>query len=198
MEILEKLFDSKHRVKLLRLFLFNLEKAFDRTEIIRRSKVVSSALRRELALLSAVGIIKQKKVVTVGKSGRRKVVQGWELNPDFPLTQSLRSLLNTDFLRRKTNIVKRFRNCGRIKLLVVSGVFIDDEDRRLDLLLVGDHLKKNIIEKNVRSIEAEVGRELNYATLETDEFLYRVGTSDRFIRDVFDYPHERMIDKLTF
>jgi hypothetical protein len=59
-------------------------------------------------------------------------------------------------------------------------------------------LKKNIIEKNIRSIEADVGRELNYATLETEDFLYRAGTSDRFIRDVFDYPHERMIDKLTF
>ena len=134
----------------------------------------------------------------MGKSGRRKSVPAWELNPTFPLIQSLRSLLNTDFLRRKTDIVKRFRNCGRLKLLVVSGIFIDDEDRRLDILLVGDRLKKNIIEKNVRAIEAEVGRELNYATLETDEFLYRAGTSDRFIRDVFDYPHERIVDKLTF
>ncbi len=198
MEILEKLFDSKHRVKLLRLFLFNPEVAFDRVEIIRRSKVLSSALRRELSLLSGVGIIKLKKVQLVSKSERRKSVQGWELNPTFPLIQSLRGLLNTDFLRRKTDIVKRFRNCGRVKLLVVSGIFINDEDRRLDILLVGDNLKKNIIEKNVRAIEAEVGRELNYATLDTEDFLYRAGTSDRFIRDVFDYPHERMIDKLTF
>ena len=198
MEILEKLFDSKHRVKLLRLFLFNPETAFDRLEIIRRSKIMSLALRRELALLAGIGIIRSKKISTIGRRGRKKNVQGWELDSSFPLIQNLKSLLNTDFLRRKTDIVRRFRHCGRLKLLVVSGIFIDDEDRRLDILLVGDHLKKNIIEKSVRAIEAEVGRELNYALLETDDFLYRVGTSDRFIRDVFDYPHEKMVDKLTF
>ncbi|OHA58986.1 MAG: hypothetical protein A2571_01255 [Candidatus Vogelbacteria bacterium RIFOXYD1_FULL_44_32] len=197
MEILEKLFDSKHRVKLLRLFLFNPEVVFDRVEILKRSKVPALAIRRELALLVGVGLIKQKRA-TVVRNGRRKTVQGWELDPSFPLSQNLRSLLNTDFLRRKTDIIKRFRNCGRVKLLVVSGVFLNEDDQRLDILLVGDHLKKVIIEKNVRSIEAEVGRELNYAMLETEDFLYRVGTSDRFVRDIFDYPHERMIDKLTF
>ncbi|MDQ5957893.1 MAG: hypothetical protein QG665_225 [Patescibacteria group bacterium] len=197
MEILEKLFDSKHRVKLLRLFLFNPEIVFDRIEIVKRSKVPSAAIRHELTILLSVGLIKPKKTSVV-RNSHKKTVQGWELDSSFPLSQNLRTLLNTDFLRRKTDIVKRFKNCGRIKLLVVSGVFLDEDDRRLDILLVGDHLKKGIIEKTVRSIEADVGRELNYAVLETDDFLYRAGTSDRFIRDIFDYPHERMVDKLTF
>ncbi len=197
MEILEKLFDSKHRVKLLRLFLFNPEVIFDRVEVVKRSKVPTAAIRREISLLLGVGLLKQKRT-TVLRNGRRKTVQGWELDPSFPLSQNLRTLLNTDFLRRKTDIVKRFRNCGRVKLLVVSGIFLDEDDRRLDILLVGDHLKKGVIEKTVRSIEAEVGKELNYAMLETEDFLYRAGTSDRFIRDIFDYPHEKMVDKLTF
>ena len=59
-------------------------------------------------------------------------------------------------------------------------------------------LKKNNIDNIIKTIEADVGREITYAILDSDEFLYRNGTSDKFIRDIFDYPHERIIDKLIF
>ncbi|OHA59323.1 MAG: hypothetical protein A2589_03405 [Candidatus Vogelbacteria bacterium RIFOXYD1_FULL_46_19] len=197
MEILEKLFGSKHRVKLMRLFIFNPEKFFERKDIAKRSKVPAAPLRRELNLLISIDFIKSRKV-SVQKGKRRSSVMVWELNQTFPLLQILRQLLNADFLRRKTNITKRFKNCGRVKLLVVSGIFIDDDERRLDLLIVGENLKRPIIEKTIKTIEADVGRELTYAVLETEDFLYRAGTSDRFIRDIFDYPHEKVVDKLVF
>jgi len=197
MEILEKLFGSKHRVKLMRLFIFNPEKFFERKDIAKQSKVPAAPLRRELNLLISIDFIKSRKV-SVQKGKRRSSVMVWELNQTFPLLQILRQLLNADFLRRKTNITKRFKNCGRVKLLVVSGIFIDDDERRLDLLIVGENLKRPIIEKTIKTIEADVGRELTYAVLETEDFLYRAGTSDRFIRDIFDYPHEKVVDKLVF
>ncbi len=196
MDILEKLFDNSARVKLLRLFLFNPGVAFGRNDILTKSKVSRQKLATELNLLKKVGLVKQRKVKAKGDFGKPGVI-GFELDARFPLTHSLRNLLNQDFLRRRADITKRFKNCGRLKLIVVSGIFLDDEDSRIDLFVVGDKLKKRVIDNIVKTIEADIGREMTYAALETDDFTYRLNSSDKFIRDVFDYPHERLLDKIS-
>ena len=108
----------------------------------------------------------------------------------------LRGILKNDLSARKKELLKQFAGCGRISLLIISGVFIEDNDSRADLLIVGDNLKKKAIEKVVRSLEAEIGKELAYAILDTGDFNYRLNACDKFVRDVLDYPHERLIDRL--
>lgn len=195
MDILEKLFGNPNRVKLLRLFLFNPGVAFGRPDISTRSKIPRHKLATELNLLKKIKLIRERKIRAKGDVGKPGQV-GFELSSDFPLTNSLRTLLNNDFLRKKTNITKRFRNCGRIKLMVVSGMFLDNEDSRIDLFIVGDKLKKKTIDSIIKTIEADIGRELVYSMMETGDFVYRLNSSDKFIRDIFDYPHERIVDKI--
>ena len=96
----------------------------------------------------------------------------------------------------KVEITDRFSAAGKIRLLLVAGIFIQDNDSRADLVLVGDRLKRGAIERAVKSMEAEIGRELNYAVFETSDFLYRMEAYDKFIRDLLDYPHEKIINKL--
>jgi hypothetical protein len=86
---------------------------------------------------------------------------------------------------------------GRIKLIIVSGVFLGRNDSRADLLIVGDSLRTGKIEALLRKIEADIGRELVYALYENDEFGYRLSAYDKFIRDVLDYPHEKLVNKLN-
>ena len=52
-----------------------------------------------------------------------------------------------------------------MKLILVSGVFIKSADSRVDLLIVGDKMRRSKIEKEVRRLEAEIGVELVYALL---------------------------------
>ncbi|MFW5853652.1 MAG: hypothetical protein ACOCU8_03480 [Patescibacteria group bacterium] len=188
MDILSKLFGSGPRVRMVRLFLFNPEVIFEKDEIRRRAKVTPVQLRKELKILADIGMIKTKSGKDKGKV--------WMLNPNWLLIGQMRALLKADFLRRKQEFVRRFRNCGKINLLIVSGVFIEDEDRRVDLLVVGDRLKKPVIDNIIKGVEADLGRELNYSILETGDFEYRMNTSDKFVRDVLDYPHEKIINKL--
>ncbi|MEX0918802.1 MAG: hypothetical protein WDZ85_02430, partial [Candidatus Paceibacterota bacterium] len=195
MDILEKLFGSANRVKLLRLFLFNPGIAFGRPDIAKRSKVQRSKLATELALFKKIKLVRQRKIRLKDDFGRSGT-DGFELNQDFPLTHSLRTLLNNDFLRKKLDIAKRFRHCGRFKLLILAGVFLENPDSRIDLFIVGDRLKKKNIEGIIKTIEADIGRELAYALLETEDFMYRFNSSDKFIRDFFVYPHERFFDKI--
>jgi hypothetical protein len=82
-------------------------------------------------------------------------------------------------------------------MVIVSGVFIQDSDSRVDLLVVGDNLKSSAIERVVRTMEAEIGKELVFASFETADFHYRLGMYDKLIRDILDYPHQKLLDKLN-
>ncbi len=188
MDILGKLFGSPDKVKVMRLFILNPEQTFATKEVTKRSKINSAVSRRELSLLSQIGLIKK---VAGKKAGH------WQLSPVFPFLSYLKGLLQIDLLTRQREITDRFANCGKIKLLVIAGLFIETGDSRADLLLVGDRLKRGAIERAIKSMEAEVGRELVYAVFETADFLYRLNAYDKFIRDILDYPHERIIDRLA-
>lgn len=208
MKILGKLFGSPAMVKLLRLFIFNPENVFTNKEIANRAKITIDTLRLELSIMKQFGFIKKKiayRQITKSKSkksakGRlvivRKKVSGWTLDEKFPYIESLRSFLITATPIRNKDIPKRLNSAGAIKLIIVSGVFIQNWDSRLDILIAGNNIKKSQLETAIKSIESELGKELRYAVFDTQEFKYRMGIYDRLIRDVFDYPHEIILDKI--
>lgn len=203
MDILAKLFGSASRVKLMRLFLMNPEDVFDKIEMSRRSKVAGATLAKEIRILEDVGLIKQRVVIKMkqkksGKSGvlEKQKVTGFGMDSTFPYLAALRSLV-TEIALGKEDVSARFRNCGQLKLIIVAGIFIDETDSRVDVLLVGDKMKKPIIEGVLRRLEAELGKELTYGMMETSEFEYRFGIYDKFIRDIIDYPHLVVLNKMN-
>jgi len=212
MDILGKLFSSTPLVKIMRLFMLNPETPFENKDIILRSKVSASALRTEISLLSGIKFIKKrsfsKEIAPKTKKGKvnpksriarvkKKKVSGWVLNPEFPHLYALRLLLlSADSVKSKKEIIKKLRGTGTIKLVVLSGIFLREEGSRIDMLVVGDRLSKANIERALKHIESEVGKELRYAAMDTKEFQYRLGMYDKFVRDILDYPHETILDKI--
>jgi len=65
------------------------------------------------------------------------------------------------------------------------------------LTIVGDRLDKKMIDIEVKKIESEIGKELRYAVFDTEEFMYRLKMYDKLIRDLLDYPHTKIINKLS-
>ncbi len=202
MEILGKIFNSPARVKLMRLFLQNREQCFESTDISGRSKVSSGTVRRELSLLAAASFIKRRSFIktSVIKRGKKTVIkkkrtQGWCLNLSFQYLNALSTLLTDAESVHADDLAKQLRPHGKLKLVLAAGVFTQNPDSRLDLLVVGDHLKRPAIERTIRSLEAEIGKELAYAVFETDEFLYRANMYDKLVRDIVDFPHEKVIDQ---
>ena len=177
MEILGKILGSPARVKIMRLFLLNSKNGFSRKDIIKRSRVNPSVVSREIKLLASIDFIKRHKTT-------------WFFNPLFKYAGELdRLLISSDTLDIKT-IADSFKKVGRVKLLLVSGVFIKNKDTRVDLLIVGDRMKRSKIEEEVRKLEAEIGTELVYAVFDTKEFIYRLDMYDKLVRDILDFPHE--------
>jgi len=203
--ILEKLFSSSARVKIIRLFLLNPETLFGFREISRRAKVSSRSLRREILVLKKINFIAQKEEkidelikLKNGKiKNRKKKIQGLRLNSLFPFLQPLKNLVVTAAPLDKEKLIKKLNSIGRMKLIILSGVFTQSEDSKVDLLLAGDSIRRSALERLLKRIEAETGKEITYAAFSTNEFLYRFGMYDRFVRDVLDYPHEKILNKLN-
>jgi hypothetical protein len=189
---LEILFGSPYRVKIIRLFLFNTTTYFTLADVQKRSQVPVRVVKREIKLLKDAHFLHEKKI----KEGK-KIQKEWGLNEDFHLKDALTNLLESDAALMKRSLFGRLKSVGRIKLIIVSGVFLGRNDSRADLLIVGDSLRTGKIEALLRKIEADIGRELVYALYENDEFGYRLSAYDKFIRDVLDYPHEKLVNKLN-
>ncbi len=206
MEVLPKLFGSRERVKLLKLFLYNQDLFFSLVDIHKRTKFRTALAKRELELFEEIGFVSSKKLIatpTGTANGKKKTtkpknpIKGkvWQLSQDFFYLEHLRAMFNADFLASHDELAERFKNCGKIKLVVLSGMFMQEGSARADLLIVGDDLRRNVIEGIISTIESELGRELVYAILDTRDYDYRLRTSDHFVRDIMDYPHRRLIDK---
>jgi len=181
MEILGKILGSQARVKIMRLFLLNREKSFNTKDIEKRSRVVKHLLNKELRLLASIGFI-------------RKRNDQWHFNNDFKYTNEIEDLLINFNSINKGIILETFKKVGKIKLLIVSGIFIKDKDSRVDLLIVGDHVRKAKFEEGIRKLEAEIGTELVYASFDTKEFNYRFNMYDKLVRDILDFPHEVILE----
>lgn len=194
METLAKLFGGQARVKIMRLFLLNGNNAFDIEEITTRSRVTKANARRELNALSAMGFIKHKIIIKDGSRGSKKKVTGFYLNQMFQYIDAIRDLLVDPNLLVEDGLSQRFKQIGKVKLMVVSGVFIGDSESRVDMLIVGDKLKKNILQQAVKGLEAEIGKELNYVVFDAEEFKYRLDMYDKLVCDVLDLPHLKLID----
>lgn len=201
--ILGKLLGGVARVKVMRLFLLNGVQGFELADIAERCRISVSVARGIVSGLTSVELVRRKtfsKEIANKRTGkiRHRRVQGWVLNPEFPYIPELRQLLvEGDFFRHE-DIAKRFRPAGRIHLLVLSGIFMQHAGNRLDILVVGDNLRRAAIQKTIAVLESELGRELSYAIFDTKDFNYRVSMYDKLIRDVFDYPHERLIASKDF
>ena len=203
METLTALFGNQTKVKLLRQFLFNPTTPFLPKELAHRTACAPTVVRKELGVLTRAGIIKRKQVLKsietrIGDkiSFKKLRGEGYVLDDKFPYLDPLKNLLTVASLPLDDSLAKRFTNAGRIKLLIAAGIFIQQWDARVDLLIVGDELNMTKIEGVIKTIEAEIGKEIAYSAFETADFEYRLGIHDRLVKDILDYPHITLLDRL--
>ncbi len=191
------LFGSQARVKLLRFFLFNPSKEFTFDEISRRAKLVRRTARTEMNALERAEVIKKKQIIAENsRTGRKQKMQGYALNKNFPELQALQTFLfETAPINGKT-VMKHLRKAGPVDFVAVAGIFVREFDQRLDLMLATKKLIDTKIENAIRSLEAELGVEIRYSAMASEDLKYRVGMYDKLTRDVFDYPHQILADRI--
>ncbi len=209
-QTLEKLFESIPKVKILRLFMRNTEYEFTFTELVTRSQVRARQAKAELKKLLRLGIV-ENKMSRIQSEIRRKsrprkklpeIIQKTKkarvfyANRDFPLLEELRNLVTRASVASRKKLHHQIKGLGKVKLAVLAGIFINNDRSRTDLLLVGDGIKRGKLDNFLSRVESELGRPLQYTVMDTHEFKYRLDMYDRFLRDIIEYPHEKLINKL--
>ena len=191
------LFGSAARVKLLRFFLFNPSKEFLFDDISRRAKLVRRTARTEISALEKAGVIKQKTIYieVEGKAKKMKAI-GYILNKDFQELQALQTFLFETAPIDDKNLLKHLRTSGSLDFVGIGGVFVRDFEQRLDVIISMKKFDQAKVEKAIRSLEAEVGMEIRFAAMSSEDLMYRVGMYDKLTRDFFDYDHQVLVDKI--
>lgn len=187
MESFAKIFGSNARLKTLRLFVFNQHIAFTPAEVAQRTKLSKDAVRSELIDLLAAGLVRKK--------GKKHLVQ-YQTNLRFEQLEALNTFIRDTTNVHSRDIIAVLKRAGMLRLVALSGLFTGVLESQIDLLVVGDLLEERVLVNAVHSLEAELGREIRYAAFTTADFQYRFGVYDRLLRDVFDYPHRLLIDKI--
>jgi hypothetical protein len=208
---LEQLFESRAKIRVLRLFLMNPDKAFTAEEAKKYTELPGRQFKTELGKLMKIGLVETRidrdfiEIPRKSKGDRKKMLKPkikalkkrvFFVNKNFILYPELKNLIFKMAPDGRGALISKIRRLGDIKLALISGVFTATNAARADLVLVGDKLKREKVSKFFRNLQSEVGKELNYAVFTTQEFTYRFNMQDRFIRDVLDLPHEKLINKL--
>lgn len=199
--MVEQLFGSKTRVKLLQLFYSNPNRSFYVREITRKIDEQINSVRRELANLLSAGII---------SSDTTNNRLYYEVNQKYEHYDAFRSIFGGVQLiaapaAEKTKKAKtatnsgvaghdEFKTLGKVDLALFTGWFTRDESAGIDFLLVGD-VNQHALEKYIADLEQKEGRDVRYTVLTLDEFNYRRQIKDRFVANIIDAKKQVLVDK---
>jgi hypothetical protein len=197
-DFLTRFVGSPSMVKILRLVIFNPDECFTIDEIASRSQVTKPVARKEINFFEKLGVVKKGLCPMKDDQGAmpNKRVPGYQVNEMFEYLRPLKAFIRDTSPVQHSGITEKLRGAGKLKVVIASGTFVDDATSRVDLLVVADGLNERKLQTALRGIEAEIGRELRYAAFLTDEFRYRVNVYDKLVRDILDYPHHVLLDKL--
>lgn len=175
----------------------NPQHVFDFALVCERTKASSAHVRKDLGHLVTLGFIKKKSFskpyLSRGKQKSKKT-SGYTLDSTFKYLPQIQELLVSSEFVHKEELLSRFKKVGKIKFLAVAGVFTNTPDSRLDALVVADKPDHIKLDRVIKTLEAEIGKELAYAYFPTKEFIYRTQMHDKLIYDMFDFPHETLLD----
>lgn len=189
--MIDQLFGSKTRVKLLALFLNNPGRAFYVREITREIGEQINSVRRELANLVSVGIVSSSEE-------NNKVY--YEVSPSWQFYDQLRAIFaasdkKADDLKVNAKAwAKKFAGLGDVRVVIFAGKLVYGSDAKLDLLVAGDNISALKFRNLVKALEKDAGVSLSYTQLSFNDFYYRLSVRDAFVMDILRAKNEVVYD----
>ena len=207
--MIEQLFGSKTRVKLLQLFYQNPNRSFYVREITRKIDEQINSVRRELANLLSIGII------TSDNTNNRLYYEVSQSFGHYPALSSMFGGKKFKPVKKATKIaaeeevevpeapeaeatkdpfVNDLMKAGNVRLVVYTGQFTRDNTSGVDIVIVGD-VNHSAVERLISDLETSEKKELRYSIFDIDEFKYRKEVNDRFIANLEIAKKIVLIDK---
>ncbi len=194
--MLAKLFGSVARVKILKLCLLNPDNAYYIRQVSRHLNLQLNAVRRELENLETIGLLASHQATEEEheQDGGRSDRKFFQANKEFILFNEVRELIIKAQILCEKDFTEKLKKLGPIKLLVLSGLFLNDKQAPVDMLIVGE-FNKDKVAKLIKELENELVNEVNYAVLTEEEFRYRQQMTDVFLYGVLESKKVIVIDE---
>lgn len=194
--MLEHLFGSKTRVKLMMLFLNQPEEAFFIRELTRKINTQINAVRREIENLSRFGLISEMEEPDTGQAKRPGLKRKYyKINANFPLLLEIKSLMIKSHLLMEKTLHREIASIGNVEYLAFMGTFLGQKDP-VDLFIVGT-LDADKMQQLMHKAEKDMNAQINFTCLSPQEFAYRREITDRFLISVLNNNKCVAIDKLN-
>lgn len=122
--MIEQLFGSKTRVKLLQLFLANPGRSFYVRELTRKIDEQINSVRRELANLTGIGIVKSD-------SMNNRLY--YEVNQGYKHFKALQSIFSVEVPQQDVSpasqgdLLKRLQAIGSFDVIITTGALVGQE-----------------------------------------------------------------------
>lgn len=197
--MLEHLFGSRTRVKLLSLFLHHPEEPLFVREITRLVGTQINAVRRELSNLTKLGLISE---ATANErdpdAGKRPGLKRkyYKVNRDFKLLQEVTALIMRAQVMLERRLDQEIAKMGDVRYLAFMGMFLGQAKAPVDLFVVGE-VDQSSLKKLVTQMEKDLGFEINFTVMAADEFKYRKDMTDKFLYAILEAPKNVVIDRLA-
>jgi predicted nucleotidyltransferase len=177
---IDRLFGSKTRVSLLAKLLMNPDESFYIRELSRELNIPYGMLYKEEKNLALLGIVNEE------KKGKVTLVS---INKNMPYFAELKNLMIKtvglgDLLKTALSELEE------IRYALIYGSFASGEESAssdIDLLIVGNSSEEKILNV-VGRVEKEVGREINYILWSEEEFMKRIRSRHRLLREIASKP----------
>jgi predicted transcriptional regulator len=195
--MIEQLFGSKTRVKLLQLFYSNPNRPFFVREITRKIDEQINSVRRELSNLLSIGII-------TSDNTNNKLY--YEVNQRFKYYKPLQEIFGGGLKKttkktaagaapaEETAATTDLRSIGHIDLAVLTGQFTRDDSTGVDFLIVGE-INPNALQKYIDEMEAKENKAIRYAAMSLPDFQYRQQIRDRFATAIHKSKKQVLVDE---
>ena len=185
--MLEQLFGSRTRTKLLHLFLEDNNRPFFVREICREINERIHSVRRELANLEKFGLI---------VSQERDQKKFYKINPSFPIINELHLLLQKSRVLFEQAMTKKAQRLEGLKFFCLTGQFTKEAEIQTDVLLIGK-INRDSLDKFIKELEKTYGHNLRYTYFTMQEFNLRKELSDKFLYSILNGKKIVLINKLT-
>lgn len=184
--MLKRLFTSNTRIKLLTVFLMNPDEEYFIRELTRKLNEQINSVRRELDNLKKTGFLRSK------TKDRKKY---YCVNRGFIFFEELRSII-IKALSSNESLANDLSAMGEIKVLALSGVFINQATESVDMLIVGKIDKQQLTDYINNDVRTK--RPVKFTIMEEEDYRYRLECKDKFITDIINGAGNQLpINKIT-
>lgn len=202
--MLEQLFGSRTRVKLLSLFLRYPHDAMFVRELTRKIDTQINAVRRELQNLLKLGLIIEvdsNEEADPEELGTKKTFgvkrKYYITNPDFPLLPEITSLIIKSQLMLEKHLDKEIQELGDVRFLAFLGMFIGKPKAPVDIFVVAEGFQTAKLRASVQEMEQDLGTEINFSVMTLEEYAYRKEMTDKFLYAILEAPKNVVVDRLN-